>query len=87
MTKKETKYPIIDEHRKHYIRYPILNKNGKWNAVDVVEEGGYIPLIAPVGFDTEAECQKSCDIHNKYHKFTKKQIFKILNNSFKAVRL
>lgn len=78
--KKTKQYPIIDGHRKHYVRYPVLvtvemaSKNpcaiplkpGKYIAVDVLHKG-YSHLIAPVHFDTFDQCQTSCEIHNRYH--------------------
>ncbi len=78
----EFEYPIIDEHRRHYIRHPATNKNGKWMAVDVNKDGGYWELIAPIEFDDEEACQKACDIHNEYHKFSKDQILEVLKLSF-----
>ncbi len=76
-------YPIIDGHRKHYVRYPVLVTPemaeqkpcalplipGKWIAVDVLHKG-YSHLISPVHFDTFDQCQTSCEIHNRYHGWT-----------------
>lgn len=67
-------YPIVDGHRRHYVKTPAQLRNGKWVAVRVCIEGGYLkadtdidsnPTI--VQFDKESECQKGCDIHNNYH--------------------
>jgi len=77
-------YPIIDGHKFRYIRHPSTNNDGKWEAVEVNIDGGYWWLIAPVEFDTEGECQKACDIHNGYHKFTAEQIEYVLKKSFKV---
>lgn len=86
-------YPKVKRGERIYVRYPVqiqqmdLNKTvvklkvGKWMAVNVHLPEGYTRLIAPVQFDTEAECQKSCDMHNEYHKFTKRQVLAIVSKS------
>lgn len=56
-------------------------KVGKWMAVDVHLPEGYTRLVAPMQYDTEAECQKACDMHNDYHKFTKRQVLAIISKS------
>lgn len=89
-------YPIIDGNRTHYVRlpiqvkerhlqdYPIKLEVGKWIAVNVALKG-YIPLIAPMAFDTEEECQLACDIHNSYHKFTEDQIREVITESMQQM--
>lgn len=82
-------YPIIDEHRKHYILHPIQLENKKWVAVEVLLSGGYInPIGNPtkISFNTEKECQDACDLHNKYHGWSKKQVHEIINTSMKVNR-
>lgn len=96
VSKKIKGYPKIKRGEGIYVRYPVqiqevdLNKTvvklevGKWMAVNVHLPEGYTRLIAPVQFDSEAECRKSCDTHNEYHKFTKKQVLSIISASMKA---
>lgn len=91
-------YPLIDEHRKHYVRYPIqvmrgvkdlIGTNlpvGKFVAVDVLQKG-YQHLLCPVIFDTEEECQKACDIHNKYHGWSKDDVNEIVGISMDLVKI
>lgn len=67
-------YPIIDGHRKHYVLHPIKKKNGKWVAVEVLLPNGYIDPTnnpAKTEFNKEADCQKTCDIHNSFHGWSK----------------
>ncbi|MCE7039168.1 hypothetical protein [Dyadobacter sp. CY312] len=55
-------------------------KIGQWMAVDVLEEGYRINPFA-ITTDSEDYCQKGCDIHNKYHGWTLKQVIKIIDIS------
>lgn len=87
-TTKEFKYPYVDDRgEKRYVRTPVQFykdklpegfqpivdiPEGKWVAVDVVE-GGYTHSLFPVPFDTFKECEKACDIHNRYWGWDKKQ--------------
>ena len=83
-------YPIIDEHRKHYVHFPmqitehmvskVLTevKVGNWMAVNVVK-GGYEYLVAPADFKTKQACQKGCDVHNKFHGWTPKKVKEIIS--------
>lgn len=88
----ETKqYPIIDGHRKHYVRVPVqvteeIAKKfpypievGKFIAVDVLKKG-YQYLIAPNPL-LEKECQKACDVHNSYHGWTPEEVDEIIKIS------
>jgi hypothetical protein len=89
-------YPIIDGHRKHYVRTPVkLDETilkryqelgvdyitradlGNFIAVNVLENG-YKPVPTPVVFPTEARCQKSCDIHNDFHGWSKADVYQII---------
>lgn len=64
--------------------YPLVPlEPGKWMTVDVFQDGGYNILAAPVLFDTEAECQKACDVHNKFHGWTKDEANEIISESMK----
>ena len=88
-------YPIIDGHRKHYIRYPVLVtenlirqhslphllEEGKYMAVDVMLEGGFQMLTAPNMFDNYEKCLRSCNVHNRYHRFSDEQIIAVMNKS------
>lgn len=90
------RYPKIKRGERIYVRYPVqiqkmdLGKTagklkvGKWMAVNVHLPEGYTRLIAPAQYDTEAECQKACDMYNDYHKFTKRQVLAIISASMKA---
>lgn len=88
-------YPQIDGHRKHYVRYPVQItqvafettmahlpnlKVGEWVAVDVLLKG-YSHLVAPINFDTKEKCQKACDMHNKSHGWTPKEVDQIISLS------
>jgi len=81
-TKRE--YPIKDEHRRHYVLYPIV-KGEKWRAGDVMlNPGGYrnpFDNPAKVEFDTEEECQKACDIHNSFHGWDENDVEEIICES------
>jgi hypothetical protein len=46
----------------------VQGKDGKWRAAEVLLPSGYIdpePNFAKIPFDTAAQCQKACDLHNR----------------------
>ncbi len=62
-------YPVRDGHRTHYVQYPVRKKNGKWVAADVLLPTGYLKVEnnhVKVEHETEVECQKGCDGHNRW---------------------
>ncbi len=80
-------YPKIDEHRKHYLHWPVQNKKGKWVAANILEDG-YMKVDGDhtkVQFQTEEHCQRACDIHNSWCGWSKKQAMAMvaysMNNS------
>ena len=71
-------YPHKDDRgQDRYVKYPVCD-GGKWKGVDVVEGGYTVPLFA-TAFDTEAECQKACDIENKFWGYTPEDVEKIIS--------
>ena len=71
-------YPHKDDRgNDRYARYPVFD-SGKWKAADVMEGGYMIPIWA-VGFDTQKECQKACDIENKYWGYTPADVDRIVS--------
>lgn len=91
-TVKEFKYPHVDDRgERSYVRTPVQyfkNKlpdgfkmvvdipEGKWVPVDVKEDG-YSHLIAPTAFDSFKECEKACDVHNRYWGWDRQQAIEI----------
>lgn len=85
-------YPLKDEHRIHHAKIPmqltvemmkkLIMKTytrdlGKWICVDIVKGGYSVPPTAVV-ISTKEKAQKACDVHNKYHGWSKKDIEEIL---------
>lgn len=93
---KNKPYPLIDGHRKHYMRYPILvtdkvlkdikgkttmePKVGQYISVNVLKKG-YAYIISGIPSDTEEFCKRCCDIHNNYHGWTKKEVLEMVSKS------
>lgn len=91
-------YPKKDGNRDIYVRYPVQVteeyneisplqiEEGKWVAVNVLEEG-YQPLLSPNPFETFEQCEKACRISNKFWGFTDDEVIAIvdasMNNSLK----
>lgn len=99
--KKSKQYPIRDGHRRHYMRYPVLVTEqirkkmvgkvlvlpdvGQYVAVNVHSKGySFVPTGSPC--DIEAFCQKGCDIHNKYHGWTKKEVMEMVGKSMGLIK-
>lgn len=62
-------YPRKDGRgQDRYVKYPAL-RDGKWYAADVMQ-GGYMISIWAVGYGTMGECQKACDVENKFWGYT-----------------
>lgn len=78
-------YPKIDGHRRHYIHYPVQNKHGKWESVDVYIDGkgGHSRLLNEVRtkFDNREDCMKGCEIHNRYHGWSDELVVDVVNIS------
>lgn len=71
-------YPHKDDRGSNrYVKYPIFH-NGKWRATDLVKGCCMIPIWAG-GFDTQEECQKACDIENKYWDYTPADVERIVS--------
>ena len=71
-------YPHKDDRDyDRYVKYPVFD-SGKWKAADVMEGGYMIPIWA-IGFDTAEECQKVCDIENKYWGYAPADVEKIVS--------
>lgn len=74
-------YPIKGHRDQlYYVKHPIMRANGKWVCVDVVENG-YVELPHLHEYDTETEAQKACTVHNNYHGWTTKEVYKIVWDS------
>ena len=81
--KNSIQYPKIDGHRKHYVRYPVQGKDGLWYAADVDESGYFNPEEDPTkrGTESEADCRKWCDVHNKFHGWSEAEVNAIVSRS------
>ena len=75
---KPENYPLEERGQFYYVKHPVKNKNGKWIGVNVIE-GGYqdSPLYCEI--DSEENCQKACDVHNRYHGFSEEYVKAIVN--------
>lgn len=74
--------PIKDSRGQfHYIKYPVQRDNKKWVAADVVEDGYVDNGFTLIEFDSEKECKKACDIHNRYHGWSERDVFVYVYNS------
>ncbi len=73
-------YPITKFGELIYVRYPIKNEYGKWVTVDVLSNG-YRQLYSPVQFKSEKECEKACDVRNKFYGWTKDEADRIISDS------
>ena len=87
MEKTERNYPVIDGHRKHYVRYPVTNESGKWVAVDVLLPTGYRHLPLAVEFDSHEDCLKGCQSHNSYIGFSEEEADEIIGVSMAAANI
>ncbi len=100
-THQTYQYPINDGTRKHYVRYPVQVDNDKialhgmafvkpyqWVTANVLLDGGYTFLgSAAKGFDTEEECQKACDKHNDFFRWSPEQVQNIISVSMQASKI
>jgi len=70
--KNPNNYPLVERNKSYCVKYPV-NIGGLWYGVNVID-GGYIesPLYSP--FESREDCQRSCDAHNRYHKFSKEYV-------------
>lgn len=76
-------YPRKDyQECPRYVRYPVFDE-GKWKAADVME-GGYMIPLRTIGFDTQKECQKACDIENKFWGYTPEDVARIISWSMSS---
>lgn len=71
-------YPIREFSRKRYVRWPVQNENGKWEAVDVQPEG-YSKILGAAQFDTEEEYMKACMQGNSFCGFTRKRVPEVVS--------
>lgn len=74
-------YPKTDTRgNRVYVMHPIQKENGKWVCAFVLKNGYSTPPWL-VEFNTEELAKKACDAHNKYHGWTKKEVYKITYDS------
>ncbi|MEZ5017371.1 MAG: hypothetical protein R2800_09990 [Flavipsychrobacter sp.] len=73
-------YPLEENLKTYYVKYPVY-KDGLWYGANVLLPTGYdIPFNARV-FTTKDDCKASCDMHNKFHWWTKKEALMIVSHS------
>lgn len=92
-------YPKKDGDRKLFVRWPVqvteadvkakkfigkAVQPGHWVAVNVLKDG-YKHLPAAVPYNTEAECQKACDLSNELHGFTRDEAEHVVSLSMGLV--
>lgn len=84
MTNEIQKYPKEGRNgQKYYVRYPVRRKNGKYIAAEVLENG-YLDLPIYTEFETEQSAKKACEVHNRYHGWSKAEVDKIICMSMLA---
>ena len=76
-------YPIVDEHRFHFVHFPVEVIPGVWKAADVLTSGYIDPTDDPSRrpFDNEKACKAACKIHNNYHGWNERQANNIVSYS------
>lgn len=98
--KADKPYPLIDGHRRHYMRYPVLvtekiRNDMKGKVIQLPEVGQYVSVnVLKKGYAyvvngtpaDEAFCKKCCDIHNKYHGWTKKEVLEMVGRSMGLIK-
>lgn len=63
-----------------YVRHPVFKK-GSWYAANVLMPTGYFIPPTAVAFNNEQACQKGCDLHNKFHWWSKAEANMIITES------